>query len=78
MYVALKLREGYKGPDNEGALTGVRVSPARSPWVNKRISPIQLLVSSIFMRHLRLCKQWSLGKDEGGGNYSSTFRPRNS
>lgn len=57
MDVTLELREGYKDPNNKGLLTGVHVSPERSTWVNKKEAlPIKLLVSSIFMRHLRLFK----------------------
>ena len=57
MYVTLEVREGEKDPDNKGPLTGVHVSLERGTRVNKKGTlPIKLLVSSIFMRHLRLCK----------------------
>ena len=57
MYVTLELREVEKDSDNKGPLTGVHVSPERGTRVNKkRTLPIKLWVSSIFMRHLRLCK----------------------
>lgn len=67
MYVALEVREGKKDPDNKGPLTGVHVSPERGTRVNKKGTlPVKLLVSSIFMRHLRLCKFWSFEKDGVG------------
>lgn len=68
MDVTLELREGYKDPNNKGLLTGVHVSPERNTRVNKEALAIKLLVSSIFMRHLRLFKFCSVEQDGGEGN----------